>query len=67
MLDHDAFEAFVEEGGPFNPTTARRYHDTILKVGNTVDPADAWRNFRGREPDPAAYFRFKGFPVPAAA
>ena len=63
VLDHDAFEAFGEEGGPFNPSAAKRYHDTILQVGNTVDPADAWRDFRGRDPDPAAYLRYKGFPV----
>jgi peptidyl-dipeptidase Dcp len=66
VLDHDAYEAFVEEGGPYNPKTAKRYHDTILQVGNTVDPADAYRAFRGRDPDPKAYFRYKGFPVPAA-
>ena len=63
VLDHDAFEAFVEEGGPYNPGTAKRYHDTILSVGNTVDPADSWRAFRGRDPDPKAYFRYKGFPT----
>jgi peptidyl-dipeptidase Dcp len=63
VLDHDAYEAFVEEGGPYNPKTAKRYHDTVLSVGNTVDPADAYRAFRGRDPDPKAYFRFKGFPV----
>ncbi len=63
VLDRDASEAFGEEGGPFNETTAKRYHDTILQVGNTVDPADAWRDFRGRDPDPGAYLRFKGFPT----
>jgi len=63
VLDHDAYQAFVEEGGPYNPKTARRYHDTILQVGNTVDPAQAWLNFRGREPDPKAYFAYKGFPL----
>ena len=67
VLDHDAFEAFVEEGGPYNPKTAKRYHDTILQVGNTVDPADAFRAFRGRDPDPKAYFRYKGFPVSQTA
>ena len=63
VLDHDAFQAFQEEGGPYNAKTARRYHDTILSVGNTVEPAEAWRNFRGRDPDPKAYFAFKGFPL----
>jgi peptidyl-dipeptidase Dcp len=67
VLDHDAYEAFVEEGGPYNAKTARRYHDAILQVGNTVDPADAYRAFRGRDPDPKAYFRYKGFPVSGTA
>ena len=63
VLDHDAFQAFLEEGGPYNPKTAKRYHDTIVSVGNTVDPAEAYRNFRGRDPDPKAYFKYKGFPT----
>ena len=67
VLDHDAFEAFLEEGGPYNPKTAKRYHDTILAVGNTVDPADSYRAFRGRDPDPKAYFAFKGFPLNVTA
>ena len=61
VLDHDAFEAFVEEGGPFNPATARRYRETILKIGDTKDPGVAFRDFRGRDPEPGAYFRYKGF------
>ena len=61
VLDHDAFEAFVEEGGPFNPETARRYRETILKIGDTKDPGVAFRDFRGRDPEPGAYFRYKGF------
>ncbi len=67
VLQHDAFEAFLEEGGPYNRRTAQRYHDTVLSVGNTVEPAVAWRNFRGRDPKPDAYFRYKGFPLGAVA
>ena len=63
VLDHDAFQAFLEEGGPYNAKTAKRYHDTIISIGNTVDPAQAYRNFRGRDPDPKAYFSYKGFPL----
>jgi peptidyl-dipeptidase Dcp len=65
VLDHDAFEAFVEEGGPYNPKTAKRFHDTIMSVGGTVDPDQAYHNFRGRDPDVKAYLRAKGFPVTA--
>lgn len=65
-LDHDAFEAFTEAGSPWDPATAKRFHDTILSVGNTVDPAVAFRNFRGRDPKIDATLRFEGFPVPDA-
>ncbi len=67
VLDYDAFAAFTEAGGPYDPAVAKRLHDTITSVGNTVDPAIAYRNFRGRDPRVDAYLRAKGFPVPAAA
>jgi peptidyl-dipeptidase Dcp len=63
VLDHDAFEAFTEAGGPYDKAVAKRLHDTIMKVGNTVDPALQYRAFRGRDPDVKAYLRDKGFPV----
>ena len=68
VLDHDAFDAFVEAGDVFDPATSKRFHDTIMSVGNTVDPAVAFRNFRGRDPKVDAWLRSKGFaaPVPAA-
>jgi peptidyl-dipeptidase Dcp len=67
VLDHDAFEAFQEAGGPYDKATAKRLHDDIMQVGYSVDPAVAYRNFRGRDPEVAAYLRAKGFPVDAAA
>jgi peptidyl-dipeptidase Dcp len=63
VLDHDAFEAFEEAGGPYDKTVAKRLHDKIMSVGNTVDPAEQYRAFRGRDPDPKAYLRDKGFPT----
>jgi len=67
VLDYDAFEAFTEAGGPYDAAVAKRLHDTVTSVGNTVDPAVAYRNFRGRDPKVDAYLRAKGFPVPVAA
>jgi len=61
VLDHDAFEAFTEAGGPYDQQVAKRLHDTIMSVGNTVDPAEAFRNFRGRDPRPDALLRARGF------
>jgi peptidyl-dipeptidase Dcp len=65
VLDHDAFEAFTEAGGPYDAATAKRLHDAILSVGNTVDPEDAYRAFRGRDAKVDAYLRDHGFPLPA--
>ncbi|HEX5379424.1 MAG TPA: M3 family metallopeptidase [Phenylobacterium sp.] len=63
VLDHDAFEAFEEAGGPYDKTVAKRLHDKIMSRGNTVDPAEQYRAFRGRDPDVKAYLRDKGFPT----
>ncbi|WP_174300599.1 M3 family metallopeptidase [Caulobacter sp. S45] len=62
VLDHDVYEAFVEAGGPYDKATAKRLHDTIMQVGYTVPPAQAYRNFRGRDAQVGAYLRSKGFP-----
>jgi peptidyl-dipeptidase Dcp len=67
VLDHDAFEAFLQNGGPYDKAMAKKYHDTIVSVGNTVDPAVAYRNFRGRDAKIDAYLRNKGFPLTPAA
>ena len=66
VLDYDAFAAFTEAGGPYDAKVAKRLHDTITSIGNTVDPAVAYRNFRGRDPKVDAYLRSKGFPVSVA-
>jgi peptidyl-dipeptidase Dcp len=63
VLDHDAFEAFKEAKGPWDPAVAKRLKDSIMSVGDTVDPADAFRAFRGRDPQVGAYLRAKGFPA----
>lgn len=62
-LTADANEAFDEAGSHYDRATAQRLHDTIMSVGNTVDPAQQFRNFRGRDPDTAALMRDRGFPV----
>jgi peptidyl-dipeptidase Dcp len=67
VLDHDAFEAFLENGGPYDKAMAKRYHDNIVSVGNTIDPAQAYRNFRGRDAKIDAYLRNKGFPLNPSA
>ncbi len=67
-LAADAWEAFLEAGGPWDAAVAKRLREHVFSVGNTVDPADGYRAFRGRDPDTAALMRKRGFPVdrPAA-
>ncbi len=63
----DAWEAFTEAGGAWDKGVGQRLK-TLLSLGNTVDPADAYRAFRGRDPGIGALMRKRGFPMqPAAA
>jgi peptidyl-dipeptidase Dcp len=66
-LSADAYEAFLEASGPYDKAVAKRLHDDVFSVGNTIDPADGYRAFRGRDPGIAALMRRRGFPVPAGA
>jgi len=63
VLDEDAYQAFLEAGGPYDKMVAKRLHDTIMSVGNSVDPAQAYRNFRGRDAKIDAFLKAKGFPT----
>lgn len=63
VLNADAFEAFTEAGGPYDKKVAERLRKYIFTIGNTIDPADAYRNFRGRDPKVEALMRKRGFPV----
>jgi peptidyl-dipeptidase Dcp len=66
-LSADAWQAFVEAGGPWDEKLAARLRDNVFALGNTRDPAEAYRAFRGQDPGIAALMREKGFPVSAAA
>jgi peptidyl-dipeptidase Dcp len=65
-LAADAWEAFTEAGGPYDPKVAARLSADVFSIGNTRDPADAYREFRGRDPGIGALMRKRGFPQPAA-
>jgi peptidyl-dipeptidase Dcp len=64
VITADAAEAFEQAGGYYDPETAARLRANIFSVGNTVDPAEAYRNFRGADPKIDALMRKRGFPVP---
>lgn len=59
----DAFEAFTEKGGPYDKSVATRMIKNIFSVGNTIDPAEGYRKFRGRDPKIEALMKKRGFPV----
>jgi len=65
VLTSDAAEAFEDApGGYYDPEVAGRLVDYLFAPRNAIDPADAYRQFRGRDADPAALMRDRGFPVP---
>jgi len=63
VITADAFGAFTVGKGPYDKTVAARLVKNIFSVGNTIDPADAYRNFRGRDPQVSALMKKRGFPV----
>lgn len=63
VITADAFGAFTEAGGPYDKKVAARLVKDIFSVGNTIDPAEAYRNFRGRDPKVEALMKKRGFPV----
>jgi peptidyl-dipeptidase Dcp len=61
VLTADAYEAFTEAGGPYDRAVAERLRRHVFSIGNTVDPAEAYRQFRGRDAAIDALMRKRGF------
>jgi peptidyl-dipeptidase Dcp len=61
VITADAFGAFTEGKGPYDQAVAERLRKFVFSVGNTVDPADAYRSFRGRDPKIDALMKKRGF------
>jgi peptidyl-dipeptidase Dcp len=64
-LTADAAEMFEEAGSYFDPNLADRLYRYVLSVGDTCDPAEGFRRFRGRDVDTRPFLRKRGFPVDA--
>jgi peptidyl-dipeptidase Dcp len=65
VLTADAAEAFAAApGGFFDKNLAQKLVSHLFAVRNAVDPAEAYRSFRGRDADLQALMRDRGFPVP---
>jgi peptidyl-dipeptidase Dcp len=61
MLAADAWQAFVETGNPWDAATAKKLAGSVFSVGNTIDPADGYRKFRGRDATTDALMEKRGF------
>jgi len=58
VMAADVAEAFARApGGFYDKETSERWRRTVLSVGSTVPAEEAFRNFRGRDPDPDALLR----------
>src|SRR5471032_333413 len=66
VLDADGFKAFQEARDPFDPATAQRLYKFIYSAGGTRDFAQAYRDFRGRDPHVDALLEGRGLLAPAA-
>jgi peptidyl-dipeptidase Dcp len=62
VLSADAYEAFTEAGGPYDKAVGKRLYDHVFSVGGTVDEAEGYRAFRGKDPSVAALMKKRGFP-----
>ena len=61
-ISADAFEAFTEATGPYDTAVAGRLKAHVFSVGNTVDPVEGYRAFRGHDAGVGALMRRRGFP-----
>ncbi|MCA1590079.1 MAG: M3 family metallopeptidase [Acidobacteria bacterium] len=66
VITADAFEAFTEGTGAYDKTVGQKLKINVFSVGNTIDPADAYRKFRSRDPRVEALMKKRGFPVSSA-
>jgi peptidyl-dipeptidase Dcp len=59
VLEADGYSAFTEAGNVFDPKLAARLKD-IYSAGDTEDPMELYRAFRGRDPHIAALLDQRG-------
>jgi peptidyl-dipeptidase Dcp len=59
VLDEDAYAWFTENGG-LTRANGQKFRDNVLSRGGTADPAELYRNFRGRDPKVDALVKSRG-------
>jgi len=60
VLDADGFGAFEEAGDIFAPAVAAKLKESVYSAGNRRKPDEAYRAFRGRDPEPSALLKKRG-------
>ncbi|MDW3223100.1 MAG: M3 family metallopeptidase [Paracoccaceae bacterium] len=60
VMDADAFEAFEEANGAFDPERAAALEEHILSTGGSRDAAELYTAFRGRLPGVEALLKGRG-------
>ena len=64
VLTSDAAEAFIEApDGFYDKEVAAKLVKYLFAPRNAIDPAEAYRKFRGRDPKIEALMKDRGFPV----
>jgi peptidyl-dipeptidase Dcp len=64
VISADAWEAFTESPGKaWDKEVAKKLYDHVFSVGNTIDQAEAYRKFRGRDPQTGALMRSRGLEI----
>ena len=64
VLTSDAAEAFAEApGGFYDKEISKKLVEHLFSIRNAMDPAEAYRLFRGRDANVEALMRDRGFPV----
>lgn len=63
-MDADTWAAFEESGSVWDKATADKFRNILLSTGNETDRTEAYRAFRGRDPDVRFILKKRGFPVP---
>lgn len=61
VITADAYGAFTEGRGAYDKAVAAKLRKHIFSVGNTIDPAEGYRAFRGRDPKIEALMKKRGF------
>ncbi len=62
-MDADTWAAFEETGNVWDKATADKFRTILLETGNETDRKEAYKAFRGRDPDVNALFKRRGFPT----